>query len=565
MFGPEVLFIWLFRAVTFYGGIIALAVGTISLISRKTAAGVTLIIAGAIPIGLWSAYWMMTVAAPLKRTAEVASWRRTVPSAAEQPRTLVIHENRHELRPYIFYLAETGLFDVFVEQGTRHNPAGRSTWRIDVAERDGCKERRKEYDEFVARTGWRACGAAVPAETVPADALVLYTSHITAPHSWWSTRRGDEPETAWTLELGWRSGGDEKLVAYDEFLMFREMNFHPMIGPVTRPRDPPRRLGWIAAPEPARFTLGALGIDERTATPRFALSTDERRRLLDTLIATGEAGDMQRALDLIASGDRDEISRFAITRLARSPDASAKMHLTSRGDPELVCEKIEKLAQFRDDLIKGCNTSAVATDVCGQIAHPRHWLGNCADNSLPLWRSTDPPARRMFVADLRGGDPTRVTLSKPARLIEFRVPPDRGAIDLVIRNGSPRIFAFTGAVSCIARLTVLEHGDPSTGIYGIDRRRVRFASPTGTGNWINPQAPFYTMKDVLGIEPDVLLLDHEGALDIGEKLSASRSAPPCAPDGTGRSEHAPKPTDVVRVNVEDILTAPPLLPLLRTQ
>ena len=183
---------------------------------------------------------------------------------------------------------------------------------------------------------------------------------------------------------------------------------------------------------------------------------------------------------------------------------------------------------------------------------------------MPVWRRNDAPARRVFISDVLDGDPTLVALSRPARVIELRVPSDRGAIDLVLRNVDPTIFVFTGAVSCIARLTVLAHGDPAAGIAGISRKRVRFARPLGSGSWINPQAPYSgDLANILGIRPDVILHNHRGAIDMTEVLPPSAIAP-CAPDISAARSMPPQTPGKLKIGLNDILTAPPLLPLIRT-
>jgi hypothetical protein len=306
--------------------------------------------------------------------------------------------------------------------------------------------------------------------------------------------------------------------------------------------------------------LLALGIDEELITPRPFVSADERRQLLEELTSSGQPDDTQRALDLIAAGIPEPVSRAAMTRLASNPVTSGQMRLKYQNR---YCEKLEKLARFRDELVEACTNNAVPTDKCGLIAHPGQWLDNCADNSVPVWRRNDAPARRVFISDVLDGDPTPVALSRPAHVIELRVPSDRGAIDLVLRNVDPTIFVFTGAVSCIARLTVLAHGDPAAGIAGISRKRVRFARPLGSGSWINPQAPYSgDFANILGIRPDVILHNHRGAIDMATVLPASAMAP-CAPDTTAARGTPPQTPGTLKIGLNEILTAPPLLPLIR--
>ena len=247
MFLFEILAFALLRAAFFYGGILALVIGAILLLARKTSLASRFIAAGMLPAFVFGAMWFTTYIGPASRETEVAAFPRTVPSVAERPRTLIIRDHGFALRPYIYFLAETGFFDVFVIQGSDYSPKDRKVWRLDVAESDRCKETRKERDEMVMKTGWRACASAVQVDRAPSEGLILYTSSIDAPHSLFAkSKTVTGIEAPWTLEFGWRQGAGETLIAYDEFLAFPEMRFHSAIGPFTLPRDPPRQRGGIA-------------------------------------------------------------------------------------------------------------------------------------------------------------------------------------------------------------------------------------------------------------------------------------------------------------------------------
>jgi hypothetical protein len=218
------------------------------------------------------------------------------------------------------------------------------------------------------------------------------------------------------------------------------------------------------------------------------------------------------------------------------------------------------LLRYRDALIEGCANSAVPADTCGQLGHATQWFRFCADSSEPVWQSHDKPARRVFIADVRGGQVTKVLLTRPARATEIRVPADRGALDIVLRNREPRVFIFTGAAACIERLTVLE--DSQTGVAGVDPGRVRFVAPTGAGSWINPNAPYSgDFAKTLGFKPDDIINGHEGDIDLADKTTKSGPAIPC----TGSSDAALKSGGTLRLDTSAILTAPPLLPFVRKE
>jgi len=560
MISPGQLLFGLLRGAFFYSGFVALFVAAIMLLGREYKRAAIFAFVSLIPAAVYGVMWLTVSSAPGRRVAEVAAFPRVVPSEAERPRMLIIHDYSFEPPPYTYFLAETGRFDVFVIGSPRFRGAAGKIWRLEVAESDYCKETRKDRAGMVVKTGWRRCAQAAEVDRAPGEGLVLYTSGVGAPHSWLNTTKARDPDDSWTLELAWRQGAEEKLVAYDEFLAFPEMRFNYALGPYALPRDPPRtRDGRIAAPERATFVLKALNLDEELIWPQ-PLTMDTQRRLLEELTASGRADDTQRALELIEAGVNDALARDVMARMSSSPVTATQMLLKK---DDRFCRKVQRLWRFRNELIAGCLGNAVPADACGLITYPRQWLSDCADNSVPIWRKSDKPARRVFIGNVLERSTTNVVLSKPAGLIEVRVPPDRGAIDLVMRNADPTIYAFTGAVSCISRLTVLEHRDAATGIVGIARNRIRFAQPPGSGSSINSNAPFHgDFAEILGIRPDVSIVDHRGAIDLAETLPKSAAAP-CVPDGLGRPEQPPKDTDVLKYGIGDIVTAPPLLPLIR--
>ena len=191
---------------------------------------------------------------------------------------------------------------------------------------------------------------------------------------------------------------------------------------------------------------------------------------------------------------------------------------------------------------------------------PANGFELCADNTEPIWRSTDHPARRVFIADVLGGQSTRVLLTRPARAIEIRVPADRGALDIVLRNQDPRVFVFTGAASCIERLTVLENSQ--TGIAGVEAGRVRFVAPVGTAKPDQSRrALLRRFANILGIKPDDIIYNSEGDIDLADRLARSGSAPAC----TGSPDAGLKSGGTLRLDTSAILTAPPLLPFVRKE
>ena len=531
---------------------------------RRKAIGSALIAASLLTPGYLAGQWALAKRQPDLRTAEIASWPRTTLSAADRPRVLIVRSGHDKPAPFTHFLAETGLFDVYAVNGLDFPGVAKpKIWHLQLAANNDCRAMRTERDEMVVLTGWRTCAVATPVETAPVDGLVLYDNYIMAPHSWSSTRKNSDTPVAWTIELAVRQGSDEKLIAYDEFVYFPQMEFHFMVSPHFKPRPPPRRRVAIsgtdiAAPEPAEFVLTALGIDERAIVPSSALSLDEQRAMVDRLSATSQPDDTQQALDLIAAAPADPAFRASMGRLASNPTTSIQMQL--KYQPRW-CEKIDRLLRYRDALIQACASSTVAADQCGSLGFPLYWFQLCSDDTTPIWRSNDKPARRVFIADIGGGQKTKVLLPRPAISSEVRVPADRGPLDIVIRNKGPRIIVFTGAASCIERLTVIDQAtNAGAGIAGVAASRVRFVSPVESDSWINPAAPFSgALEKMLGIKPDTLLLNHDGDIDLADSIAPDRSAPPCAPTQDAPLQSGGR----LRIDTSQIMTAPPLLPIVR--
>ena len=528
-------------------------------LARKDPAGWLLLAAGLLMPGYYGAQWLQTKQTAANRVTEIASWPRVKVAAADRPRVLIVRGYGGRLNPFVYFLAETGQFDVYAVNGLDFEP--KKIWRMEVGLRDTCAKDRTERDEMVVLTGWRSCATAVPAESAPKDGLVLYTTAGVAPHSWTKTRKDFNTEAVWTFELALRTGDTEQLIAYDEFVAFPEMRFNWLAGPYLVPRPPPRRAVAsgpdIAAPEPGAFVLSALGIDELAIAPPFALNIEAQRAMVESLSTTSQPDDTRRALDLIAAAPLDPAFRMTMRRLASTSATSTNM--TVRNGPRW-CEKVTRLLRYRDALMEGCANSTIPADKCAQLGHAGEWLKLCADNAEPIWRSTDHPARRVFIADVLGGQSTRVLLTRPVRAIEIRVPADRGALDIVLRNQDPRVFVFTGAAFCIERLTVLENSQ--TGIAGVEAGRVRFVAPVGTGSWINPNAVYSgSFAKILGIKPDDIIYNSEGDIDLADKLARSGSAPPCkASPNAGL-----KSGGTLRLDTSAILTTPPLLPFVRKE
>ena len=533
--------------------LLALVLG-IRKVAQGNGTGWALLAACVLMPGYYGTQWVQSKLSPIQRAREIASWPRVTVTAANRPRVLIVH-GRPE--PFVYFLAETGLFDVFAVEGLDSARSSKTIWRLEVGPHENCGKDRTERDEMVVLTGWRSCATAVRAESAPREGLILYTGPL-APHSWRQTRKDNDTQAAWTYELALRTGDDERLIAYDEFIDFPEMRFVPLVGPYFLPREPPRHpvaMGPdIDSPELGAFILSALGIDEYAITPPSALNADEQRTLVDSLSATDQPDNIQHALDLIAAAPLNPAFRLTMQRLASNPATSTKMLL--RNQPRW-CKKVEGLLRYRDALTDGCASTQIPADQCARLGFTVQWLRLCAHNSEPIWRNEDKPARRVFIADVIGGQDTKMLLTKPARAIEVRVPSDRGALDIVVRNHDPRVFVFTGAASCIARLTILEDGQ--TGVVGVDPSRVRFAAPGGTGSWINPKAPFSgDFAKILGIRPDDILHEHRGDIDLADALAA-RWSPPCTP-----SPHATlRSGGTLQIDTSTIATTPPLLPFVR--
>lgn len=526
---------------------------------RNEPSGWLLLAGGLLMPGYYGAQWLQTKQTVANRTTEIASWPRVKVTAADRPRVLIVRSPGNRLEPFVYFLAETGLFDVYAVKGSNSRP--QKIWRMEVGPRDTCAKDRSERDEMVVPTGWRSCATAVPVESAPSDGLILYTQAGVAPHSWTTNRKDYKTNAVWTYELALRAGDSEQLVAYDEFVAFPEMRFHWLTGPVLVPRPSPRRAVVsgpnLADPEPGAFVLSALGIDELAVIPPFALDIEALREMVESLSTTGQPEDTRRALDLIAAAPPDPAFRTTMKRLASTPATSTNM--TVRKGTHW-CEKVTRLLRYREALMEGCADSTIPADKCANLGFAGQWLQVCADNSEPIWRSTDNPARRVLITDVSGGQATKVLLTRPARAVEIRVPADLGALDIVLRNWEPRVFVFTGAASCIERLTVLEGGQ--TGIAGVEASRVRFAAPTGTGNSINPAAPYSDgVATILGMKPDGFIYRPEGDIDLADGLAPGRPLGPC----TGSSNADLKSGGALRLDTSAILTAPPLLPFVRNE
>ena len=350
--------------------------------------------------GYYGTQWIQSKLAPLQRAREIASWPRVTVTAANRPRVLIV---RGRPKPFVYFLAETGLFDVFAVEGLGFARSSQKIWRLEVGTRETCGKDRTDRDEMVVLTGWRRCATAVRAESAPREGLILYTGPL-APHSWRQTRKDNDTHAAWTYELALRTGDDERLIAYDEFVDFPEMRFLPLIGPYLEPRGPPRHpvaMGPdIDAPELGAFILSALGIDEHAITPPSALNIEEQRVLVDSLTATGQPDDIRHALDLIAAVPPNPAFRLTMQRLAANPATSTKMLLSNQ---PRWCKKVDGLLRYRDSLMEGCANTQIPADQCARLGFTEQWLRLCADNSEPVWRNGDKPARRVFIADVIGG------------------------------------------------------------------------------------------------------------------------------------------------------------------
>ncbi|HEY2138086.1 MAG TPA: hypothetical protein VGH49_19535 [Xanthobacteraceae bacterium] len=550
----------LVRAIVVYAMILVpLFWGLRGLQRRRTDVGAWALVAlGMAPVVFYGFQWVEGITAPARRSAEIASWPH-VAAGEKLPRVLIIRDVRIPLRPFVYFLAETGLFDVYAVTGL--GIAGvndKKVWHLGVERNEHCRSARTEHTEMLDLTGWRACAVAVASDAVPADGLALYVGR-TAPHAW-STSRDLSP---WTLELVVRRGSVERLVAFDEFARFNQVVFHPLVGPFMSRRDQPARISptgrsVAAERDPGEFVLASLGIEQQLIVPPFALSLEGRNQEIERLIASGTVADVQRALDIIAAAEPDEALGSAMRRLAANPATSTRMSVNSEPG---WCEKIARLMRYRNDLIEGCANSPLSPDQCAQVAYSRPWRASCSDISIPIWRDRNSAAKRVFVANATGDQKVSILLGGPARLVEVRVPPDRGAIDLVVRNQGRSVLSFTGAVSCIERLTVLDMDVASTGVSGLTPDVVRFRSPTGSGSWIDPQEPF--SRDfalILGRKPDAMLVDHSGPIDLGEPLPLSRSAHACGDGATIVAAPARREDGVVDIKADGVLTAPPLLP-----
>lgn len=515
-----------------------------------------------------------------KRAEEIKSWPRVTVDPDHRPHVLVIHTRTDKPRPFVYFLAETGLFDVYaVEYRYKQPPSVR---HFEVKQNSECQKSRSERTEMIALTGWRACAMAVPTDTAPEDGLIFYVDED-APHAF-HDHASSRLRSLWTMELSVRHGPKEELVAFDEFVDFPEYRgffFHPLpeftlmgpmppvIGPVFVPRELPmhRVLGGnlqSKIPDPAAFLLASLGLDESAIVPPLALTSEERRQEIDHLAAAGDAAATRRALEIVAASPLDPVLYPAVARLAANPVTSRQVLIQQPleyRESFNACAMVDKLLRYRDAFIEGCSKSSLQPGQCAQLTYPRGWLEGCGGYWEPIWQDRDSSVQHVFIANPGSEAPTSVALLDRAGFTEIRVPADRGAIDLVVMNQVSRILLFTGDVSCIVRLTLIEPPEGSaTGVAGIDAARVRFAAKSL--HWMDPKNPLKgDLADILGGRPDAMLIGSRGSIDLDALLKPPRSPTPCAAAGTSPVS-SPKLRDdgILELRATAVLTAPPLLP-----
>jgi hypothetical protein len=529
--------------------LVPLLVGAVLLRRGRKRVGWIFIAASLLPVIYYSVKSMDAAAVPEKRAAEIRSWPRTAIEHA-QPQVLVVRDGFDGPRPYVYFLAETGQFDVYAVQGRD----GEAVRHLQVERSDECRNTRTKYTEMVVLTGWRACAVGVPVESAPEEGLVLYTDRR-APHSWGNTGHDATAiRGGWTLELTVRQGANERLVAYDEALTFAVLDFNLLTGPFDAERHPPRRRtpggDMTTDLEPAAFVLESLHIDKYAIVPPFASSREERRELVDRLTATGQPDDTHLALDIIAAADVDAGLHATLVRMAASPVMSAQMRVPYQ---DRWCEKVNRVLRYRDALIEGCSKSAQPLNSrCAELGDSTYWLQQCAPDIVPIWRGKDETVRRVYIANAGASEETSIALRQRARLTEFRVPADRGPIDLVIRAQGSGLFQLTGAVSCIVRLTVIEGTwqGAASGVIGINPGRVRFAYPV-----------LMDMDTILGAQPEVRLVEPPAPIDLGVLLKPLKAPLPCPPDNA-RTEASPfgRADGTATLKASNVLTAPPLVP-----
>jgi hypothetical protein len=490
-----------------------------------------LLVLAAIPPALLISVWAFYAVKPHVRQAEIASWTRAA-APRPLPRTLVIETSRSEDHlDYALRLAESGLFDVHIlrRRPGRDNVTALS---VEVGNWADCLARRLTKNDFAIRTGFTACGKFAQAASVPAEGLVLYADHFTAPLALkWPY--GARTRVHWALQLALRDGAEETLIDYEESVAYPRVEIRPY-GIWLFPSEPPYRkistTSYVSdQTEADDFLFRVLEIDTTTIEPPSAQPPAVLAAALEPLAATGEREDVRRLLDAISAYPQASPELGALLRrITADPRVSSKL------GQRITCPYLVGLAPYRASLIDGCAANAdTLQGACGWLGSADDWFELCTDTETPIWAGGRRRGTRVLIGLPLGRVRSNITLGRhdlyPAKFMTVVIPSDRGMIDLVLTSESGTIWSLTGALECLGRLTAV---GGHNAVLGLPRERVehryRFdARVASIDRVFRPNPP---MAALLGADPDVSLIHvREPRIDLGETITRSlaKGSPAC--------------------------------------
>ena len=503
------------------------------------------------------------------REQEVASWPRVSPPDP-LPRTLIVvpQMGGGEYPDYVLSLAEAGLFDVYQWDKRRDK-----MWHVEVAERGDCAHRRTSDDRFTAMTGFTRCAETVPVDTLPQEAFVLYEDVSQAPLAPKSRNKAypNDPQQPadWVMQLSWRHYGTEDLIAYEESVRGLRLVADPWFGVrVARDPAPMQKLSPTLSrtfrPRVDLFLFAALKIDPAGIRPPGTLDATTLRPALDKLLAAGDK-ESTLALGKLAAHypEVDQKIADALTDAMLHPKSAKGLWLHP-----VECEIVTSLNRYRAAIGEGCERNPDMPDNCGISTDAETWFDMCTDStSAPIWSETDPTRSRIAASLVFTGLESAVSpTSWPQRkwgVVEVVVPADRGMIDIAFWDEN--IWHFSGAVSCIGKITVI--GD-TAGVVGVPAEKVQFRGDSFghySGDSGKTGALSKSIQALLGGEPDVTIIDHrDSVLDLGALIPSGAAKGTCTA-GTGQPPLPVADGKHVEIDPEQLLLVPTVVPVRLTK
>ncbi len=497
------------------------------------------------------------------------------PRDTSLPRALVLTGSTvavHDALPA--YLAETGLFDVYLVDWTTQK-----THRF-VPKAGGECSIARARNRFFAMSGFTTCARPVEIDHVPEDALVLKRALIAAGDG---SRRftypqlrdgGHEIGTRLTLTL--RSGANERVLARREFVelpspaldLVADATFEHRPVTVT---DLTRTSPDDAAFGIEDFLFSALGIDEGAIRPPSFVLPQDLPRVVERLLSDPVLSPRIRegSISLLAAyyPTTEPVIAEALTEVVANDGGGGrpaeKNHvpfLFDGKDARTDCTFADRILRYRAAFAEGCRRVRVVGTRCIDF-DASDWLDRCRWSG-PIWYAPDPEASRIAVAVVASALPTRPSTDRaPLReVVEVRVPADRGKIDVAFYD--THLWRFTGAAGCIGRVTIL---GTKAGVVGLPRERVDF---------IGDRLDDYTREDPeakkarkpghlparirarFGDAHDVVVENHPGPiLDLAEILPAKARKGRCDA-GTLTPFLTQSPGEPVSIDPAEVVAVP---------